>query len=423
MKRCKLMKMLFGVMLTGCLLSCTIPLQAKNDIGVPEVFDEDSLEKNSLNVQKTIDAIKARIEEEPDNYEHYYSLAFVCDYAGRHEEALEALKGELECYPGPDWHVVYYNLARTYMDLDKLEEGKAYLDKAMKCKPDDIYNNALLMDYSILRKDYSQAATQMKILSEVAPQRDWYQESFLKFYDKEDGEEYDFAALYSEALAKNPDNHYAIRTHALMLRNKGDDEFLKNYDFIMSELKRAYRLKPDYVFHSVGIANTYLWKWTADKNKRDLRQALQWMMKARKREPENYKVLSGLGYVYLNMEQYDKAIRYLEKGVALGKDGGKFSKMLAQAYNGKAYFCYKKGKNLDVGMELIEKALIYEPNDGMINSTKAELLYALGRYEEAYEYITKAIALEPGFAEMEQDLENIKKAMEENIHSPSYTKF
>ncbi|MFH1093717.1 MAG: tetratricopeptide repeat protein [Candidatus Omnitrophota bacterium] len=409
------MKIIFGVTLVLCWLFWTTAACAKDDMVMPGVPEIDVSEKDSLQISETIIGLKAAIEEDPENYEYYSMLAFVYNYAGMDKEALETLEKELEYYPGPDWNVLYYNIARAYMNMNQLEEGKVYLDKAMDYRPDNVYNNELLMEYSILIKDYRQAAIGMKILADLVPSRDWYYDTFTKFHAREDRNEYDFAALYKEALTENPDNHYAIRAYALMLRNKGTKEFLQNYAVIIKELKRAYSLKPDYVFHCVGIGNTYLWKWAVDKDKKDkkdLRQALKWMKKAQKLEPENPKVLFGLGNLYIYAQEEDKAIALLEKVMSLGMNDETVTDALALAYNNKAYDLYEKGEDLEKGISLIDQALIFSPEDGIILGTKAELLYKLGRYEQAHEYIKKAIALEPGEPEMQQDLENIEKALE-----------
>ncbi|MBI4844936.1 MAG: hypothetical protein HY810_00415 [Candidatus Omnitrophica bacterium] len=267
-----------------CLLFNVLTIFAKDELGLPDAPEMELDDKNSMQTIAVIAELKARIEKDPADTENYTVLACFYDYLGMHEEALKVLFQKLEHYYGPDWHVLYYNIAKTYINLDQLEEGKAYLDKAMKYQPDDVYNNVLLMEYSIVKKDYQQAAKCMKLLAEIVPDKDWYYDTYLKVYSWEDREGYDFVALYKEALKENPENHYAIRAYALMLRNQRGDDFLKEFSFIMKELMRACKLKPDYVFHYVGISNTYLWKWGMKGDKRDLTQALKWMKKAHKLE-------------------------------------------------------------------------------------------------------------------------------------------
>ena len=86
-------------------------------------------------------------------------------------------------------------------------------------------------------------------------------------------------------------------------------------------------------------------------------------------------------------------------------------KSLAFAYNGKSYSLYKEDKELERGLELINKAIGFEPNNGYILGTKAELLYKMGKYKEAHKYIKQALELEPGHEEMEQDLVLIEEAL------------
>lgn len=134
-------------------------------------------------------------------------------------------------------------------------------------------------------------------------------------------------------------------------------------------------------------------------------------MKARKLDPKNYRLAYAMGHFFVNSEQYDKAITELEYVVKNGNNDESVIEMLVRAYNGKAYSYYTKEKNLEKGLNIIDKALNLRPNEGIFLSTKAELLYKLGRLEEAYDYIKKAITLKPDEPEIKQDLENIEKAI------------
>ncbi len=88
---------------------------------------------------------------------------------------------------------------------------------------------------------------------------------------------------------------------------------------------------------------------------------------------------------------------------------------MADIYNSKAYSLYESGERLEEGLEIINNAIFIKPNDGIILSTKAEILYKMKRYEEAYEYIKKGIKLEPNRPEIIQDFKNIKKALKETM--------
>ncbi len=118
-----------------------------------------------------------------------------------------------------------------------------------------------------------------------------------------------------------------------------------------------------------------------------------------------------MGNAYYYGRDYDKAIEKLEYAYKNGLDDDDLKETLARAYNNKAYALYQAGNNLDEGLSLIDKAIQLLPGSGIILGTKAELLYKLGRYEEAHKYITRALELEPEYEEMKQDLVRIEEAL------------
>ena len=184
----------------------------------------------------------------------------------------------------------------------------------------------------------------------------------------------------------------------------------------MAEYKKALKLNPEYLPTYISIANTYMFQALTTKDRKYFKDSLRWFNKAAKLEPDNFRLSYAMGNLYLCMEQYDKAIEKLEYAVDKGTNHPEPANLLALAYNGKAYTLYKKGENLDQALELINKAIQLKPRDGIILSTKAEILYKLKRYEEAHRYIKEAMALEPDHEEIKQDLANIEAAL--NLDQP-----
>jgi len=72
------------------------------------------------------------------------------------------------------------------------------------------------------------------------------------------------------------------------------------------------------------------------------------------------------GYLYLVMEQYDKAMEKLEYAFYHGSKDESVVDLLIQAYNGKAYSYYKSGKNLKGGLEIINKAIALKHDNGIL---------------------------------------------------------
>lgn len=88
----------------------------------------------------------------------------------------------------------------------------------------------------------------------------------------------------------------------------------------------------------------------------------------------------------------------------------KFQK--ACGYNNQAYELFLERRHLEQGLELVKEALALLPGNGTFLSTKAELLYAMGRYDEALEAIHEALLDNPGNSKFQEDLEMIYLEME-----------
>jgi tetratricopeptide (TPR) repeat protein len=112
------------------------------------------------------------------------------------------------------------------------------------------------------------------------------------------------------------------------------------------------------------------------------------------------------------MEEYDKGIERLEYAFDRGVNDKNAVELLAAAYNNKAYSYYETGKNIKEGLKTIDKAIALNPNNGLILSTKAELLYKAKKFKEAYQYIQKAMELEPDEPGIKKDLEIMEAAIQ-----------
>lgn len=88
-----------------------------------------------------------------------------------------------------------------------------------------------------------------------------------------------------------------------------------------------------------------------------------------------------------------------------------FKKFVSDCYNDQAHKLYTKKTDLEEGLKLIDKGLEKYPNEGVYLATKAELLYAIGRYDEAYNYIKKAAGFEPNNPEIKKDVKMIEDAL------------
>jgi len=390
------------------------PTLAKEDINISTVQEQLWRYPDRQKVYNYIKKIKERIKEDPEDYVNYEALAIAYDQLRLYEKEVEVLELAIKYFPEdqPDKDMLYGNLSRAYLNLGKLDEAKPLIDKALQLNPDNIINHMHLLNYYVLKGQYKEAGSELKILSDFDKDEDFYYRLYYYAFNKIK-DKVKIVELFKECVKANPDSHLPHRILAMAIRNSSLDDIERNLPVIMEELNIALELNPKFLPTYITIADTYMLLGEKTKNKAYFKDSLKWFKKARKLEPENIRLAYAMGLLFMSMEQYDKAIEKLEYVLNRGVNDGPVIDNLAHAYNNKAYTFYKKGKGLSRGLEIIDKAIKLKPNDGIILSTKAELLYKMGRLDEAYEYIKKGIALEPDQPEIKQDLENIEKAIRE----------
>jgi tetratricopeptide (TPR) repeat protein len=238
-----------------------------------------------------------------------------------------------------------------------------------------------------------------------------YYETYMDILQTKHLDPQETVSFYEQAVKVNPQSAKARRTLATVIRNSDTTKVVENFAPIMSELMAALKLDPHYIPTHITIANTYMFRAFKLGTAKDRQTALDWLNKAQKIDPEDFRVHYARGHVLYVFKRYDKAIKAYERALKLSPDDLMALEGIANSYNGKAYELYLKGKDLHLGLQLIDKAIALKPNDGIILSTKAELLYKMGRYEEAYELIKTALAYGPEKEEMLQDKINIEKAL------------
>jgi tetratricopeptide (TPR) repeat protein len=112
-----------------------------------------------------------------------------------------------------------------------------------------------------------------------------------------------------------------------------------------------------------------------------------------------------LAFIYNNGGFTDKAEEYFRKALSLEPE--KWGRM-----NNLAYFLIDKDRNINEGLELIERALKLVPNRYNLFHWKGWGLYKQGKYKEALELLEKADSLKPAYNyRLYIDLEAAKKAI------------
>ena len=114
-------------------------------------------------------------------------------------------------------------------------------------------------------------------------------------------------------------------------------------------------------------------------------------------ENENYEYPSlyyGLGLIYIDKEEYDKALEYFNKLNNLETNlKFQYDKDLCNhAYEHKAYSLHEL-KRYDEALEAIDKALVLKDNNDWSWNEKGYILYLLEEYGKSLQFFDKAIEI------------------------------
>ena len=103
------------------------------------------------------------------------------------------------------------------------------------------------------------------------------------------------------------------------------------------------------------------------------------------REPEHAGALNYLGYMLAERgERLDESVEYLKKALAIEPDNGSFLDSLGWAY-------FKAGK-LDLAEENLRRAAEQLRANSVIQEHYGQLLFRIGRFEEAISAWNRALA-------------------------------
>ena len=211
---------------------------------------------------------------------------------------------------------------------------------------------------------------------------------------------------FNTVILNNPKEALAYYNRGLTYNKKGD------LDRAISDYTQAIEIDPSLWQAYGNRGNTYY-----DQDK--LEEAISDFTKVIEINPNSDIIYSSRGNAHFKKGDLDQAIFDYEKVIQINPNFDKVYQTnvidnLVNAYNDKAYTYYSSGNNLEEGLRIIDKAIAFAPNDGIALGTKAELLYKMKRFNEAYEYIKKAVMLEPDNSELKKDLQSIEGALKES---------
>ncbi len=314
---------------------------------------------------------------------------------GNYDQAISEYTKVIELNPTD---AAYNNRGNAYSNKGNLPQAISDYTKAIEINSNDAYAYCGRGLVYVKQGNFTQAISDYNKVIEINP-------NFAYIYSNrgvayQGSKEYDKAILdLTKAIKINSNNAYAYYIRASCYIGK------KVFNKAISDFDKAIELNPKYYNAYVLRAGVYV------QEGKNYNQAIFDSSEAIKIDPNNMVAYCARGYAYLGKGNFDQAILDFNKAIELNPTNPTLNNVIATIYNEKAYAIYKKGESLDKGLELIDKAITMFPNNGIYLSTKAEILYKLGRYDEAYEYIKSGIKLEPNQKEIQDDFKMIEKSL------------
>ncbi|MDZ7372987.1 MAG: tetratricopeptide repeat protein [candidate division KSB1 bacterium] len=115
-------------------------------------------------------------------------------------------------------------------------------------------------------------------------------------------------------------------------------------------------------------------------------EAVEFFEKASRLDPDDEDFLLGLAAAYDELRQYDRSDSLYRRLLERNPDH-------PTALNNYAYSLSLRGERLEEAFQMAHEALLAEPRNGAFLDTMGWILYRMGRYGEALEYIRKASEL------------------------------
>ena len=347
-----------------------------------------------------------KAEQYKDSY-HFKRALEIVQGNGDANDALRYLQQELDEHPKNGY--AYYVIGRLYADNNMTGDAVAPTDKAISLLQKD--KEWITFAYRL------RAEINLKLGNEVAALNDW--SLSLKANSKDVNTLSDRAEYYylNDRYAESDRDFERIctlqpgSTMGYMGKGRNASEQGK-YDEAISLFTYCIRLDPSFSQAYAFRAEAYLKQNKVDEGIDDIIAALNIdvnekaynLMLAVDEAHVNtliakMKVLQTsqpaenswgylIGSVYEHRGEYLKAIESYNASLMAEVNPATYSRIAT---------CYEELGDFDLALQYIEKAIASDPDDDELVSSKADLLYDMGRGQEAIDTYTQYINLNPGF--------------------------
>lgn len=342
----------------------------------------------------------------PKNKVYYkLQLAYTYEFVDK-EKAIEIYKEMLESN-NDDY--INKRLEALYKSMGKDEERLEILEKSFLKNSSDARRAIPIMEFYLERSNYERALDLMAKIDSTIPQErsEAFYEYFIEQMISDTSKNVDMAIpTILDKIGYRFRFNWRINLLAGFLASRANDQpatdkyftqALKVADSIADipiQIGTHYLFKQEYK-KALSVFNEYEKEFDNDyrfpffkgmclTSMDSLESALRSLHQALELENENSDVFSQLGIIFDRLKNSDSSEYYYQKALDLDpKD--------PLVNNNYAYSLIVKGDKLDKASEMVNIALIAEPDNASYLDTYGWLQYKKGNYEIALEYILKSI--------------------------------
>ncbi|OEU70088.1 MAG: hypothetical protein BA863_00390 [Desulfovibrio sp. S3730MH75] len=342
----------------------TIPAKKRT----PEILYSYAKASAGLGLTKqAIRSLQTAVKVDPGYIEAWGELAYLYEM-GKDYDAAEKIYTRMLEFPEVSSHI-RLRLIELSLKLNNPDKGLSLVLEGPR-------STSFLLEAAQLflnGKFYGQASTILDIFAQKDVIPDSYY--FFKASIAYEGEEDPQKALNFLYKVQPDSDHYdrslQFKSHLLIV--------LKKYDEALVVAKEGQKVFPD-------EPNFYMTEALIYNDMGDLKKAEETLLRGDQNIPDSLDILFQLGIMAEGKGDLDQTLAYMERIISMQPDH-------ADALNFVGYILADRNEQLDRALVLISRANKLEPDNGYITDSLAWVLYRLGRYEEAWVQIKRAVSL------------------------------
>jgi tetratricopeptide (TPR) repeat protein len=306
----------------------------------------------------------------------YFALAESLQERQQYQTVIDVLLpavGEMRSRSAaePGLSLLLPHVGFAYEQLGQHDEAIAAFDEAHRLAPADPLVTSYLIQANVSAKKYA-AAIELAGVARAEHPEDLRLARLQAQALRQSGQPDRAVAILREVLDKQADRPlaYVALAQGYVDANRGDEA--------VTLLEQAQVKFPSET--SIGFELGAVF----DKQKRfaDAEAAFRQVLA---REPDNAPALNYLGYMLADRgERLDESVTYLKKALEIDPDNGSYLDSLGWAYY--------KGNKLDLASDNLKRAAEQLKTNSVIQDHYGELLFKMGRYDDAIAAWTRALA-------------------------------